>query len=361
MGRAKRGQKETIASPQTSLFLRITKSNAFKRTILGMIMLKMFILLCKHHKLNIIIFVICLTLGICYELISLVRKNNEPFAINPILTVFYVLVLYTMRVTPTLVKVYPNLEKYRLIAGYSPISFYAYAAALILFIFSLRKRRLTTQLILFSIIHIASYVLGSCCAYSIMNIERGQFYFFYPCILVISNDIFAYVIGRLVGRTPLYSLSPNKTVEGFIGASFFTFLTGMLLVYLKLYYNFLPDMLDKEILVPLRSDVWYLNFPVMFLHNIFFSLYASFIAPFIGFFASAVKRAFHKKDFGAVIPGHGGLTDRMDCQLLMVFFTHFYLNSFIRSRKESVEYLSTHILSVYTSEEVKELISKLGF
>lgn len=359
MGEEKKARKESGISACLGILFRISRTNVFKRVILGAVMLKMFILLCRHCKLNIIVFVVCLTLGICYELIGLVRKNNEPLVLNPALVLFYVLILYSTRVIPSLVKIYPAVEKYYIISNHSMLLFYAYAAALMLFVFNLRKRLLSTQLLLFCIIHLASYVLGSSCAYSILNIERGQFYFFYPCILVISNDIFAYVVGKLVGRTPLYALSPKKTVEGFVGASFFTFLSGMLLVYLKLYHRFLPDSLDRAISVPVRSDVWYLNFPIMFMHNVFFSLYASFVAPFIGFLASAVKRAFRKKDFGAFIPGHGGLTDRMDCQLLMVYFTHFYLNSFICVRKESVEYLSAHILSTYSTEEVRELINKL--
>ena len=58
--------------------------------------------------------------------------------------------------------------------------------------------------------------------------------------------------------------------------------------------------------------------------------FASLLAPFGGFFASAVKRAFKIKDFGHSIPGHGGLTDRMDCQFLMGFFAHMYHQSFIK-------------------------------
>ncbi|KAK3256305.1 hypothetical protein CYMTET_34552, partial [Cymbomonas tetramitiformis] len=49
-------------------------------------------------------------------------------------------------------------------------------------------------------------------------------------------------------------------------------------------------------------------------HAVVLSAFASIIAPFGGFFASGFKRAFKIKDFGDSIPGHGGLTDRMDCQ-----------------------------------------------
>lgn len=48
------------------------------------------------------------------------------------------------------------------------------------------------------------------------------------------------------------------------------------------------------------------------------ALFASLVAPFGGFFASGFKRALKIKDFADVIPGHGGVTDRMDCQILMV-------------------------------------------
>jgi len=50
------------------------------------------------------------------------------------------------------------------------------------------------------------------------------------------------------------------------------------------------------------------------LHILLLAFFASLVAPFGGFFASGFKRAFDIKDFGDSIPGHGGMTDRMDCQ-----------------------------------------------
>lgn len=56
------------------------------------------------------------------------------------------------------------------------------------------------------------------------------------------------------------------------------------------------------------------------LHSMILSMFASLISPFGGFFASGFKRAIKIKDFADIIPGHGGITDRMDCQILMVSY-----------------------------------------
>ena len=47
------------------------------------------------------------------------------------------------------------------------------------------------------------------------------------------------------------------------------------------------------------------------------ALVASLIAPWGGFLASAIKRAYEIKDFGSIIPGHGGLLDRIDSVLFV--------------------------------------------
>lgn len=69
-------------------------------------------------------------------------------------------------------------------------------------------------------------------------------------------------------------------------------------------------------------------YPFVF-HSVALSLFSSVIGPFGGFFASGFKRAFKIKDFGDVIPGHGGMMDRFDCQYLMATFVTVYINTFI--------------------------------
>jgi len=76
-------------------------------------------------------------------------------------------------------------------------------------------------------------------------------------------------------------------------------------------------------------------YPVQ-IHALGLSLFASFVAPFGGFLASAIKRAYELKDFASFIPGHGGMMDRMDCQLLMALCTWVHYNTFVTMATVSV-------------------------
>ncbi|CAE8636957.1 unnamed protein product [Polarella glacialis] len=66
-------------------------------------------------------------------------------------------------------------------------------------------------------------------------------------------------------------------------------------------------------------------------HALSLGLFASFAAPFGGFLSSAIKRAYGIKDFNNLIPGHGGLMDRMDCQFVMFLCTFVHLRTFCTS------------------------------
>ena len=71
---------------------------------------------------------------------------------------------------------------------------------------------------------------------------------------------------------------------------------------------------DFDILLQLGRSVTMIPYASYHLHILVMATFASLVAPFGGFFASGFKRAFNIKDFGDSIPGHGGMTDRMDCQ-----------------------------------------------
>lgn len=111
-------------------------------------------------------------------------------------------------------------------------------------------------------------------------------------------------------------------------------------------------------------------------HIIIFATFASLIAPFGGFFASGLKRTFNVKDFGDSIPGHGGMTDRMDCQFIMGFFSFMYYQrlvgpllcalpiltyfSFIAIYKASVGSVIETAITSLTPEQQMEVVKGLS-
>jgi phosphatidate cytidylyltransferase len=86
------------------------------------------------------------------------------------------------------------------------------------------------------------------------------------------------------------------------------------------------------------------------LHSLSLSVFSSVIGPFGGFFASGFKRAFKIKDFGDIIPGHGGIMDRFDCQYLMATFVNVYISSFIAM--PSPQKLLQHVLMLKNEDLV---------
>ena len=82
------------------------------------------------------------------------------------------------------------------------------------------------------------------------------------------------------------------------------------------------------------------------------------IAPFGGFFASGVKRAFRIKDFGDTIPGHGGITDRFDCHGLMGIFIYIYLTQVVFRSADSFEKV-LDLVSAMTLDDKTRLLELL--
>eukprot|EP01062_Namystynia_karyoxenos_P015804 TRINITY_DN1575_c3_g1_i1.p1 TRINITY_DN1575_c3_g1~~TRINITY_DN1575_c3_g1_i1.p1 ORF type:complete len:487 (+),score=140.91 TRINITY_DN1575_c3_g1_i1:88-1461(+) len=187
-------------------------------------------------------------------------------------------------------------------------------------------------------------------SFFMQNMMYGMFWFTLPATLVIHNDSWAYACGKSFGRTKLIpQLSPKKTWEGFLGAWFFTTLwawwfSGFLSRHKRFTCpkeafltqidctvadHFLPAQYNwPQWATDIHGYSTFEARPVQF-HALGLAAFASLFAPFGGFFASGLKRAFNLKDFGDLIPGHGGMVDRMDCQLLNALFVFCYISNFV--------------------------------
>lgn len=179
----------------------------------------------------------------------------------------------------------------------------------------------------------------------------------------------------------MIKLSPKKTWEGFIGASLTTVFSAFVLADVMSRSQWLtcprkdlstgwlhcdpgPLFKPESLNLPEWVPQWFPWKEVSILpvqwHALCLGLFASIIAPFGGFFASGFKRAFKIKDFGDSIPGHGGITDRMDCQMVMAVFAYIYHQSFVVPQTISVDMILGQILMHLTFEEQQDLYFRLG-
>ncbi|KAF5386248.1 hypothetical protein D9615_002239 [Tricholomella constricta] len=269
------------------------------------------------------------------------------------------------------------------------ISFILYTIGFMGFVMSLKKGYLKQQFGLFCWVHMSLLLIVLSSHFIVNNILEGLIWFWVPASLVICNDVFAYVWGITLGRTPLIKLSPKKTVEGFVGAFWSTLIFGVLwgTYFMRFDYMICPvhdlgvsawsstQCTPNPIFVWKDWEIW--NPVAVFLSTLFgrtiktipyapyqyhlllLSFFASLVAPFGGFFASGFKRAFNIKDFGHSIPGHGGMTDRMDCQFLMGVFTYVYYSSLIREHHVTVGGVLQTIVSGLTLDQQLELMADL--
>lgn len=136
------------------------------------------------------------------------------------------------------------------------------------------------------------------------RMDQGLYYLAGAMIACAVTDVAAYLVGRAVGKHKLIpTVSPNKTVEGSIGGLLFAVLVLLLLG------------IGLE-----QAGVLQVDYPKLVLYSVL----ASIVGQFGDLSMSAVKRVCGIKDFGNIFPGHGGMLDRFDSQLLVVPFTLLY-------------------------------------
>jgi phosphatidate cytidylyltransferase len=130
--------------------------------------------------------------------------------------------------------------------------------------------------------------------------DLNKYYLFLIC-LVSLTDMSGYFVGKTIGKNSLCSsISPKKTVEGFIGS---------LVIPLVIFFILFNFIFSIPILI---SDVFF-----MLLCCIFCT---------VGDLSVSVYKRFHDvKDSGSILPGHGGILDRLDSYLPTISILHIWL------------------------------------
>lgn len=130
--------------------------------------------------------------------------------------------------------------------------------------------------------------------YAIRMGNSGQYLVWFIFLSAWGSDTFAYFVGRLLGKRKMApKISPKKTVEGLFGG-----IIGAIVVSLAFVY-----------VLELGFSIYVPNIKLI---AVLAGIFGSVFGVVGDLSASAIKRHFEIKDFGKVLPGHGGILDRFD-------------------------------------------------
>lgn len=125
-------------------------------------------------------------------------------------------------------------------------------------------------------------------------------------ILIWTNDTFAYIVGKSIGKHKLIEkISPKKTIEGFIGGIVFSVIAGILIS--KFYIQAKPNHQSLSLII------WTVSAVIISV----FSTLGDLIE-------SKFKRIAGVKDSGNIMPGHGGILDRLDSIIFVAPFVYLF-------------------------------------
>lgn len=136
------------------------------------------------------------------------------------------------------------------------------------------------------------------------NIKDGKILIWFVFLSSWGTDIFAYLIGKAIGKHKFTKISPKKSIEGCIGGVVGA--TVIILVYTIVCNN-----------------IFEMN--ISYLYAVFIAVLLSFVSQIGDLAASSIKRYCDIKDYSNLIPGHGGMLDRIDSVIFALPFAYFLL------------------------------------
>lgn len=132
-------------------------------------------------------------------------------------------------------------------------------------------------------------------------LDKGNLWIIFLFLVIIANDTFAYYMGRRFGRRKLSPLiSPKKTIEGSVSG-----LAGGIIIAAMFQQIFLTKVLLGE--------------------AVLLAIFMGIAGQLSDLFESLIKRSADVKDSGSILPGHGGVLDRIDSLIFPIPALYYYL------------------------------------
>ena len=129
----------------------------------------------------------------------------------------------------------------------------------------------------------------------------SQWLCFAMLVVLWTNDTLAYAVGSLIGKTKITTISPKKSLEGYIGGLIFSLVASFLL--------------NRNLDLGLTA-----------IQSVILGAVISITADFGDLLISKLKRLYDFKDSGRLIPGHGGIMDRIDSLIFAMPFIYLFLH-----------------------------------
>ena len=142
-------------------------------------------------------------------------------------------------------------------------------------------------------------ILSFYSAYYFRNEFYGDYLYFIIIIFIcVFTDIGGYIFGNFFKGPKLTKLSPNKTYSGVIGGYLFS------IIFMALFFNYADNISEITNIETTAQE--------LSLNNFILTIFISTVSQLGDIFVSYFKRKSKIKDTGKIIPGHGGLLDRID-------------------------------------------------
>ena len=137
----------------------------------------------------------------------------------------------------------------------------------------------------------------------IRGMENGRYLVWFAIIAAWGTDTFAYIIGKRFGKHKFSEVSPKKSIEGCIAG-----IIGAVIIVL--IYTYAINSIN--------------NFNYSYMQITIFTIILSIIGQIGDFAASSIKRYVDVKDYSNLIPGHGGMLDRIDSLMFLAPFAYVF-------------------------------------